>query len=296
MTIIPGAQRCQLWGSLVSCGRLSIGLARFPSQMAAAANRRAGCHSDPHDFDNRQYFGRTTLASGSVARVYPAARLRARPSSVGCVSAKRLSLPLTPHFFRKGPLRSTRHYRASSLLRASPPPSGPFAVIASRFPLARTSQEGFPGSSRGSVLARRPQPPRRSGPALARFFPAHGRLHPVRRTPPSRLSNEAESGSLALRLTSPPARGFNASGFPSRCSPASCCTSNYMLNSFRPPDLPDLSWRTERKERPFAALAPLWSVPNEFAMPSRKSMAEGRPKGPRSIVRGSVPGRSHYWG
>ena len=69
-----------------------------------------------------------------------------------------------------------------------------------------------------------------------------------------------------------------------------------MLNSFRPPDLPDLSWRTERKERPFAALAPLWSVPNEFAMPSRKSMAEGRPKGPRPIVRGFVPGRSHYLG
>jgi hypothetical protein len=29
MTIIPGAERYQLWGSLVSCGRLSIGLARF---------------------------------------------------------------------------------------------------------------------------------------------------------------------------------------------------------------------------------------------------------------------------
>jgi hypothetical protein len=219
------------------------GALSFPNDGGCQPPRRMP--SCPHDLDNRQYFGRTTLASVSVARVYPAARLRARPSSVVCVSAKRLSLPLTPHFFRNGPLRSTRHYPASSLLRASPPPSGPFAVIASRFPLARASQEGFPGSSRGSVLARRPRPPRRSGPVLARFFPAHGRLHPVRRTPPSRLSNEAESGSLALRLTSPPARGFNASGFPSRCSPASCCTSNYMLNSFRPPDLPDLSWRTE---------------------------------------------------
>jgi len=171
-------------------------------------------------------------------------RVSAKPSSVVCVSAKRLSLLLTPHFFCKAPsLRG--HYPASSLLRASPPPSGPFAVIDSRFPLALHLPGGLPRFLNRSVLARRPQPPRRSRPVLARFFPAHGRLHPIRRTGRSRILNEAESGSLALRLTSPPARGFNAPGFPSRCSPASCCTSNYMVNSFRPLDLPDLSWRTE---------------------------------------------------
>jgi hypothetical protein len=194
MTIIPGAQRCQLWGSLVSCGRLSLGLARFPSQTAAAANRRAGCHSDPHDFDNRQYFRRTTLASGSVARVYPAARLRARPSSVGCVSAKRLSLPLTPHFFRKGPLRSTRHYRASSLLRASPPPSGPFAVIASRFPLARASRKAsqVPRADLSSRAAHnhRGDPDRCllvSSRPMAGFILFGGLLRPVFPTRPNRV-------------------------------------------------------------------------------------------------------------
>jgi hypothetical protein len=64
MTIIPCAQRCQLWGSLVSCGRLSIGLTRVPGKTAAVANRRAGCHPAPNDLNNRQYFGRTTLAAG----------------------------------------------------------------------------------------------------------------------------------------------------------------------------------------------------------------------------------------
>jgi hypothetical protein len=61
MTIIPGAQRRQLWGSLVSCGRLAIGLVRYPSQTAAVTNRRAGCHPAPHYLDNRQHSGRTTL-------------------------------------------------------------------------------------------------------------------------------------------------------------------------------------------------------------------------------------------
>jgi hypothetical protein len=42
MTIIPGDQHCQLWGSVVSYGRLSIGLVRFPAETAAVANRRAG--------------------------------------------------------------------------------------------------------------------------------------------------------------------------------------------------------------------------------------------------------------
>jgi hypothetical protein len=48
MTIIPGAQHCQLWGSLVSCGRLSIGSVRFTGETAAVAYRRAGCHPKCH--------------------------------------------------------------------------------------------------------------------------------------------------------------------------------------------------------------------------------------------------------
>jgi hypothetical protein len=124
-----------------------------------------------------------------------------------------------------------------------------WAVRGYLFPLPVGSRlpGGLPRFLSRSVLARRPQPPRRSRPVLAHFFPAHRRLHPVRRTGRSLLSNEAESGSLPLRLTSPPARGFDAPGFPSRRSPASCCTSNYMVNSFRPLDLPDLSWRTDRE-------------------------------------------------
>ena len=67
MTIIPGAQWRQLWGSLASCGRLSIGLVRIHLKTAADANCRAGCHPAARDLGNRRYFGRTTLARiGSI--------------------------------------------------------------------------------------------------------------------------------------------------------------------------------------------------------------------------------------
>ena len=72
MTIIPRALRCQLWGRLASCGRLSIGLARLQGNTAAVANRRARCHPAPHDLDNRQYFGRTTPAHQSPQRLHAA--------------------------------------------------------------------------------------------------------------------------------------------------------------------------------------------------------------------------------
>jgi len=45
-----------------------------------------------------------------------------------------------------------------------------------------------------------------------------------------------------------------------------------------------------RKERSLVDLAPLCVVPKVFVTPSNSSMAEGRPKGPLSIVRGSVLG------
>jgi hypothetical protein len=35
---------------------------RFVGETAAVANRRAGLPPAPHDLDNRQYFGRVTLA------------------------------------------------------------------------------------------------------------------------------------------------------------------------------------------------------------------------------------------
>jgi hypothetical protein len=69
MTIIPGVHRYQLWGSLVSCGRLPIGLVRFMGKTAAVANRRAGCHPAPHDLDNQQYFGSTTLLAKDRRRM-----------------------------------------------------------------------------------------------------------------------------------------------------------------------------------------------------------------------------------
>jgi hypothetical protein len=178
--------------------------------------------------------------------------------------------------FIRQPVSSLPFFRSVRLRQAALPSSdstsllqGPFAPRAItplpryyeplRHPLGRsrllipasrwlfTTQEGFPGSSTdlsSRAAPNHPGDPDRcllvSSRPMAGFILFGGLAR-------SRLSNEAESGSLALRLTSPPARGFNASGCPSRCSPASCCTSNYMVNSFRPLDLPVLSWRTERQ-------------------------------------------------
>lgn len=124
-------------------------------------------------------------------------------------------------FFCRAPSLHGR-YPASSLLRAHPSPSGPLTVIDSRFALVLHHPGGFPRFLDRSVLARCPQPPRRSDLMLAYCFSDRGRLHPARRTGRSHLVNEVESGSLALRLASSLARGFSFSGFPSGCSPASC--------------------------------------------------------------------------
>jgi hypothetical protein len=87
-------------------------------------------------------FGRVSISCMRMS----SRRVSAKPSSVVGIAANRFSCRLTPRLFCKAPSLH-RHYPASSLLRASPPPSGPFAVIDSRFPLARATQEGFPGSS-----------------------------------------------------------------------------------------------------------------------------------------------------
>ena len=63
------------------------------------------------------------------------------------------------------------HYPASSLLRASPPPSGPLTVMDSRFALVPHRPGGLPRFLDRSLRTRRPQPPRRSDPVLADCFP-----------------------------------------------------------------------------------------------------------------------------
>ena len=52
--------------------------------------------------------------------------------------------------------------------------------------------------------------------------PPDSRCRGIRQNDQSLRLNEAESSSLSLRLMNLPARGFSISGFPSRCSPASC--------------------------------------------------------------------------
>jgi hypothetical protein len=48
-----------LWGSLVSCGRLSIGHLPRLHQTAAVANRRAGCQPAPHNASFSTFMSRT---------------------------------------------------------------------------------------------------------------------------------------------------------------------------------------------------------------------------------------------
>src|ERR1017187_1827263 len=55
-----------------------------------------------------------------------------------------------------------------------------------------------------SFHARCPQPPRKARRVLAGCFPTGIRLHPSRQTGHLRLPNEAQSGSLALRLACSP--------------------------------------------------------------------------------------------
>ena len=60
---------------------------------------------------------------------------------------------------------------------------------------------GLPRFLDRSIHARCPQPPRKAQRVHAYWFPVDDRLHPSRRTGHFQIPNEAESGSLALRLT-----------------------------------------------------------------------------------------------
>src|SRR6266700_6155744 len=87
-----------------------------------------------------------------------------------------------------------------------------------RYPLPRyyglsdsREKQTYRGSPRfldSSILTRCPQPPRRVRWLLmhTHYLTIDDRLHPLRQTGHSRLDNEAESGSLALRLASLPCK------------------------------------------------------------------------------------------
>jgi hypothetical protein len=93
-----------------------------------------------------------------------------RPSSVGGIAAKRYFRLLTPRLFRKAPSLH-RHYPASSLLRASPPPSGPRTVICSCLALVLHHPGGLPRFPCRSVHARCPPPPRKVQQVLTCCLP-----------------------------------------------------------------------------------------------------------------------------
>jgi hypothetical protein len=91
------------------------------------------------------------------------------------------------------------------------------------------SAEGKPSPCRASQVPRpicpcAPPPITSESPTNANTccFIVDSRLHPIRRAGHSQLCNEAESSSLALRLTRLSARGFNGQDYSIRCP------SNYM--------------------------------------------------------------------
>ena len=105
-----------------------------------------------------------------------------------------------------------------------PPPATPGLWIPlKRWPLLADHQGGSPRFLCRSFLARRPQPPRRAQRLLAPIaspsvagFVRSGSLAALS------LLNEAESGSLALRLTSSPSPGFVRRIAPPPAGSATC--------------------------------------------------------------------------
>ena len=103
------------------------------------------------------------------AKVQPE-RCRPRLLPFVGIAANRFASRLILRLFCKAPSLH-RHYPASSLLRASPPPSGPLTVMDSRFALVLHHPGGLPRFLDRSLRTRRLQPPRGSGPVLADCFP-----------------------------------------------------------------------------------------------------------------------------
>ena len=141
------------------------------------------------------------LASVSVERVSPACPL---PARFRC-----LQLPF--RFSRSGifiQAALSSSYSCTFTFSPFAPRSLPASPLLWAVRLPRISTRGSPRFLDPSFLTRRPQPPRRvrlaASPASS---PLGGRLHPFGQTGHSHLNaNEAESGSLSLRLTSSPCK------------------------------------------------------------------------------------------
>ena len=108
---------------------------------------------------------------------------------------------------------------------------------------------GLPRFLDRSIHARCPQPPRKAQRVHAYWFPVDDRLHPSRRTGHFQIPNEAESGSLALRLTCLPIPRLHQMD----CSHLALAGLHVRTGNLHgehlssSQDQPGLSWRTDRK-------------------------------------------------
>ena len=139
-------------------------------------------------------------------------------SSVGGPKrSKRHSLPLTQTRFRSGPLapRPLRRFLATTGLSDFPSPRR--WVMHS--PTTNRRRQDLPGSL--TDLSRRAVPfhPGESGRCGYPELPCRCGLHPFRRTGHSHRCNEADSGSLALRLLASLRRGFGCRDYSRSRSP-----------------------------------------------------------------------------
>ena len=124
----------------------------------------------------------------------------------------------------------------------------------------RSHRAGPPRLLGSSFPARCPQPPRKVRQVLSCCFPSGSRLHPSRRTGHLRVPIEAESGSLALRLTgSPPESAGPITG--TRARSATCRTGNshgelLSVHKIRQayPGTPEQQSRNQSRTRGFGAV------------------------------------------
>ena len=147
-------------------------------------------------------------------------RCRPRHLPLVGIAANRFASRLILRLFCKAPSLH-RHYPASSLLRASPPPSGPLTVMDSRFALVPHRPGGLPRFLDRSLRTRRLQPPRGSGPVLADCFPDRagfilvgGLADPTSLTRPNRVCLRCGScvrphEASTLRVSPTAARGLH---------------------------------------------------------------------------------------
>ena len=161
------------------------------------------------------------------------------------------------------PLRSTRvtplhHYYGPLRL----PSAATIKVIDSLLSLSAfpDTAMGLPGSQ---LICRRALPSITPGSAVGAmgcYFPTASRLHHIRKDGHHQWCNEAELGSLSLRLTTSPSRGSPSfahfvlskkTGLLTRLSYLARIGRSYMFNNqltrlahFSQQDQPDFAWRT----------------------------------------------------